>query len=198
MHIDIGVMILVFGVVFLAELPDKSLFATLVLGNRLPAFWVWLGVATAFLTHVLIAVLAGHLLTLLPHWATECIVAALFLVGGLLLLFGKHGVEEALHHDKHAPKDVHNPFKVFATAYGVVFIGEWGDITQIATANYAAKYHAPLSVAIGATAALWLVAALAVTAGTRLLNRVPAKLLLRLMGLIMLLFAALSLVSAFR
>lgn len=198
MHFDLSVILLVFGVIFLAELPDKSLFAALVLGSRLPAAWVWLGAAAAFLLHVLIAVLAGHLLTLLPHRATELIVAALFLGGALLLLFGKHGVEEALHHDMPTPKDVHSPWKVFATSFGVVFIGEWGDITQIATANYAAKYHDPLSVAIGATLGLWLVTALAVTVGARILNLIPAKVLLRCMGVIMLIFAVLSAISAFR
>jgi putative Ca2+/H+ antiporter (TMEM165/GDT1 family) len=198
MHFEIGIALLVFGVIFLAELPDKSMFAALALGSRLPGLYVWLGAAAAFLVHVVIAVFAGHLLTLLPHWATETAIALLFFAGAMLLLFGNHGIEDALHHDKRQPKDVHNPFKVFATSFGVVFVGEWGDITQIVTANYAAKYHEPLSVAVGATAALWIVAALAITVGARALSIVPAKLLFRLIGVVMLVSAILSAVSAFR
>jgi putative Ca2+/H+ antiporter (TMEM165/GDT1 family) len=197
MHFDIGIALLVFGVIFLAELPDKSMFATLVLGSRLPAFWVWLGAAGAFLVHVIIAVSAGKLLTLLPHHLMEGIIALLFFGGAMLLFFGKHGLEDDSEADR-APAVTHNPLKVFGTAFSIVFIGEWGDITQIATANYAAKYHDALSVAIGATLALWAVAGLAIVAGSRVLNLIPAKLLLRGMGCIMLLFAVLSAVSAFR
>ena len=68
---------------------------------------------------------------------------------------------------------------MFLTSFTLIFIGEWGDITQIATANYAAKYDDPLSVGIGAALGLWLVSGLAVTVGARLLNRVPVLLLRR-------------------
>lgn len=197
MHFYIGVAVLVFGVIFLAELPDKSMFATLVLGNRLPAFWVWLGASAAFLAHVVIAVAAAKLLTLLPHRIMELAIAALFLTGAAMLFFGKHGIEEESG-EPQPPRDTHNPFKVFGTAFSLIFIGEWGDITQIATANYAAKFHDPLSVAIGAVLGLWVVAALAVTVGNRLLGLIPAGILLRLMGVIMLVFAALSIISAFK
>jgi putative Ca2+/H+ antiporter (TMEM165/GDT1 family) len=196
MHLDIGIVLLVFGVIFVAELPDKSLFAALVLGTRFPGFWVWLGAAAAFLVHVIIAVFAGKLLSLLPHTITEIIVAILFFAGAMLLFFGKHGIEDKP--DRKPKQTNHNRLQVFATAFSIIFIGEWGDITQIATANYAAKYHDPLSVAIGATAALWAVTALAIVAGSKLLDKIPAKVLLRVMGCVMLLFAILSLISAFK
>lgn len=195
MHFDIGIAALVFSIILVAELPDKSMFATLVLGSRLPAFYVWLGAASAFLVQVIIAVAAGKLLTLLPHRVMELIIAALFFGGAMLLFFGKHGLEEP-----GTPKTPasHSPLKVFATAFSIIFIGEWGDITQIATANYAAKYHDPLSVGIGATLGLWTAAALAIVAGNKVLNLIPPKTLLRFMGLVMLIFAVLSLISAFK
>ena len=49
----------------------------------------------------------------------------------------------------------------------VVFIAEWGDLTQIATAALAARYAAPVAVFVGATAALWSVSAIAVLVGNR-------------------------------
>ncbi|HVV66949.1 MAG TPA: TMEM165/GDT1 family protein [Candidatus Saccharimonadales bacterium] len=195
MQFDLAVALLVFGVIFIAELPDKSMFAALLLGNRYPAFYVWLGAASAFFVHVIIAVAAAKLLTLLPHNIMELVIGLLFLTGSMLLFFGKHGAEDVIH-KKPKNKDGHKPLKVFATAFSVIFIGEWGDITQIATANYAAKYHDPLSVAIGATAALWVVAALGVGIGSRFLHLVPAKVLLRIVAVIMLLFAILSFHSA--
>ena len=196
MHLEI--IALVFGVIFISELPDKSLFASLILGSRFPGLYVWLGAATAFLIHVIIAVTAGRLLTLLPHRLLESIIAALFLGGALLLFFGKHGLDEEVHHDKPSPKDAHNFWKIFGTSFSVIFVGEWGDITQITTANYAAKYHDTVNVAIGAVLGLWAVTLLAIVVGRRALTLVPQKLLQRLAGSVLLVFAFFSALSAIR
>ena len=196
MHVEL--IALTFGVIFIAELPDKSLFASLVLGSRFPSWYVWLGAAAAFLVHVVIAITAGKLLSFLPHRALESIVALLFLAGALLLFFGKHGLEEKSPHAK-APSKVDRRFwKVFATSFGVVFLGEWGDVTQIATANYAASYHDPWSVGIGALLALWTVAGLAVTLGVKALSLIPPRVLQRITGGVLLVFAVLSILSAIR
>ncbi|HET6924408.1 MAG TPA: TMEM165/GDT1 family protein [Candidatus Saccharimonadales bacterium] len=189
-------ILLVFAVIFASELPDKSMIATLVLGTRYRALYVWIGAAAAFLTHVIIAVVAGQALNLLPHRVVEFVVAALFLAGALLLLFGKHGLEEDPAPD--AIKDGHSFWKVAGTTYGVVFLGEWGDITQIMTANYVAHYHAPLSVGLGAVLGLWAATTIAVVAGSKVLTRVPGKLLQRVVAAVLLLFAGLSLYSAIR
>ena len=195
---DLGIVLLVFGVIFIAELPDKSLFAALILGSRFPRFPVWLGASAAFLIHVIIAVTAGKLLALLPDHLVHAVVAVLFFAGSLLVLFGKHGLEDPAK-EKHAhDQPAHSFGKIFGMAFGVVFIGEWGDITQIAIANYAAQTHDPWSVAVGGTLALWSVTGLAVGLGTRAMNRVPAKLLQRITAGILLLFAIFSAVSAIR
>ena len=65
--------------------------------------------------------------------------------------------------------------RVSATSFTVVFIGEWGDVTQITTANFMARYHDPLIIGVGALAALWGVSALAVFGGSKLLERVPMR-----------------------
>lgn len=192
MHI--GLVLLVFGIIFIAELPDKSLFASLVLGSKFPGWYVWFGSATAFLVHVIIAVTAGKLLTLLPHNVLEIVVGCLFLLGAGLLFFGKESIEN----DKQKLKEPLQPDfrKVFATAFTVTFLGEWGDITQITTANYAAKYHDPWSVGIGAVLGLWAVTGLAITVGRRALTLVPPHILQRLTGTILLGFAVFSFLSA--
>ena len=48
---------------------------------------------------------------------------------------------------------------VVVTAFIVIFLAEWGDLTQILTANLAAKYGSPLSVGVGSLLALFAVAA---------------------------------------
>jgi putative Ca2+/H+ antiporter (TMEM165/GDT1 family) len=190
--------LLVFGVIFIAELPDKSLFAALILGTKYPRFAVWLGAATAFLIHVIIALTAGKALTLLPQNIVHIVISLLFLAGALMVLFGKHGLEDSHKTTEAASTASHNFWRVFATAFGVVFIGEWGDITQVATANYAAHYHDPLSVGLGAVFALWTVTGLAIIFGTRALSLIPAKLLQRITAAVLLIFALLSAVASFK
>jgi putative Ca2+/H+ antiporter (TMEM165/GDT1 family) len=90
-----AVVLTTFALVFIAELPDKTAIASLILGTRYPPLWVLTGVATAFACHVVLAVTAGSLLGLLPHRALQGIVAGLFVAGALLLLRGRPDEEEA-------------------------------------------------------------------------------------------------------
>jgi Ca2+/H+ antiporter, TMEM165/GDT1 family len=187
----------VFAVIFIAELPDKSLFASLVLGTRYRALWVWLGVSAAFIVHVTIAVVAGHLLTLLPHRAVEAVVAVLFAAGAVLLLLPERG-DDAADDETASAKPATGVASVILTSFGVVFIGEWGDITQIATANLAAKYDDPISVGIGAALGLMAVAAVAITAGSTLLRVVSISVVRRVAGVILAVFAVVAAVSLLR
>lgn len=82
-------MALVFGVVFLAELPDKTALAGLVLGTRYRASYVFAGVAAAFAVHVALAVAAGSVLTLLPQQIVHALTGVLFLGGAAVLLMKK-------------------------------------------------------------------------------------------------------------
>jgi putative Ca2+/H+ antiporter (TMEM165/GDT1 family) len=197
---DFSVILLVFGVVFIAELPDKSMFASLTLSTRYRKLYVWIGAASAFLVHVIIAVTAGHFLTLLPRRGLEIVVAILFAFGAGLLLFGKNEDEEKFSKSAFKQtKQLSQSFpKIFITSFLVIFLGEWGDITQIVTANYAAKYHNPLSVGIGAVLGLWTVSAFGIIVGTKVLAKIPARTVQRVTGIILLLFAVLSAVAALK
>ena len=187
-----------FAVVFLAELPDKSMLASLVLGTRLPPLRVWAGVAAAFLAHVAIAVTAGQALTLLPGWVVQVVVAALFTAGGAFLLLSRDRAETAEAGAAPPAAARARGGRAALAAFGVVFMGEWGDITQLTTANLAARYGDPLSVGVGALLALWTVAALAIVAGQGLLRLIPVRLVRRLAGLAFLTLAALTLVDLAR
>ena len=186
----------VFGVIFIAELPDKSLFASLVLGTRYRALWVWLGVSAAFIVHVVIAVTAGHLLTLLPHRAVQAVVAVLFAVGAVILLLPQREDDHAA--ETESERALAGVGSVMLTSFGVVFVGEWGDITQIATANLAAKYDDPISVGVGAALGLMAVAAVAIVAGSTLLRFVSITVVRRVAGVILTVFAVVTAVSLLR
>lgn len=193
---SLSVIGLVYVVVLVAELPDKTMFASLMLGTRFAAQWVFVGAALAFLVHVVIAVTAGSLLGLLPHRLLEIIVAGLFLVGAAIMLRESLGDDEE-EPDEGAVKRVSGSARAaIASSFVVIFLGEWGDLTQIATANLAAHYHDALSVAIGATLGLWTAAALAITAGRTLLRVISVKLLHRIGAAIFTALAVYALIDA--
>jgi putative Ca2+/H+ antiporter (TMEM165/GDT1 family) len=183
----------VFAVIFPAELPDKTALASLVLGSRYRPSWVFAGVAVAFAVHAALAVAAGSLLGLLPHRPVEAVVAALFAAGAVLLLRGRHesGDEHVEVHGKEP-----GFWRVAWTSFGVILVAEFGDLTQIATASLAARFHDPLSVGIGAVLALWAVGALAIVGGRGLLKVIPLTWITRVAAAIMLVMAGLSLAAA--
>ncbi|WP_421120612.1 TMEM165/GDT1 family protein [Aquihabitans daechungensis] len=161
-----------FFTVFPAELPDKSMFATIVLVTRYrrPG-WVWLGVVAAFTVHVVVAVAAGSLLGLLPDAVVQLIVGGLFLAGAVLLFRAGRKAADAPEVDESATK-ASVPATVVGS-FGVIALAEWGDLTQIATASLAAKSGQPVATAIGAWLALAAVAGLAAAFGQELVRRVP-------------------------
>jgi putative Ca2+/H+ antiporter (TMEM165/GDT1 family) len=176
-----------FLTVFPAELPDKTMVATVVLTTRyrLPLA-VWLGAAGAFTVHVAVAVLAGRLLTLLPALAVQLGVAALFLVGAVVLWRQDDTLEDDEAGATRSPASFHG---ALVGSFTVVLLAEWGDLTQLATAGLAARSESALSTALGALLALWAVAGLAAVAGRTLERRIPVRLLRRIAAAV---FAALA------
>ncbi|MFI9258353.1 TMEM165/GDT1 family protein [Streptomyces sioyaensis] len=181
----------VFGVVFLAELPDKTALAGLMLGTRYRASYVFAGVAAAFLVHVALAIAAGSVLTLLPHRWVQGVVGVLFLAGAAVLLFRQGDDEEEVK----KPAD-QSFWKVSGAGFMMILVAEFGDLTQIMTANLAARYDAPLSVGVGAVLALWSVAALGILGGRTLMKYVPLRLITKVAACVMLVLAGLSLYEA--
>ncbi|MGW7414962.1 TMEM165/GDT1 family protein [Streptomyces sp. NPDC054863] len=189
--ISFTIMAITFGTVFLAELPDKTALAGLMLGTRYRASYVFAGVAAAFLVHVCIAIAAGSVLTLLPQWIVQTVVGVLFLAGALVLLFRKGDDDEEVK----PPRD-QSFWKVSGAGFMLILVAEFGDITQIMTATLAARYDNPVSVGIGAVLALWAVAGLGIVGGQALMKRVPLRLITKVAACLMLALAAFSLYEA--
>jgi putative Ca2+/H+ antiporter (TMEM165/GDT1 family) len=181
-------------VIFIGELPDKTMFASLVMASRGHGRAVWLGAATAFAVHVAIATTIGvALFKILPHRALDVFVALLFVIGGVWSLR-----ESEKDETQFIEKEARSHRRVYSTAFVVIFVAEWGDLTQVLTANLAAHYHSALSVAVGAVLALWAVAALAVVGGRGLLRYFPAAAVRRVSAAILFLLAAVAAWSAIR
>jgi putative Ca2+/H+ antiporter (TMEM165/GDT1 family) len=179
--ISLTVTAVVFGVVFLAELPDKTALAGLVLGTRYRASYVFAGVAAAFALHVVLAVAAGSVLTLLPQQIVQALTGVLFLGGAAVLLLKKGEEEEEVRKPENQ-----SFWKVSGAGFMLILVAEFGDLTQIMTANLAARYDDPLSVGLGAVLALWAVAGIGIVGGKALMKKVPLRLITQIAALVML------------
>lgn len=192
-RLDPYISLICFPIIFIGELPDKTMFASLVMATRGRPRYVWLGAAGAFLVHVAIAVTVGvALFAILPKPAVDAVVAAMFLFGAVYA-WRESSEEEGESAASAAQRSNHG---VVATAFVVIFLAEWGDLTQILTANLAARYHSPLSVAVGSVLAMWAVAAIAVVGGQTLLKFVKMSTIRKVTAVVLVLLAGYSVWSA--
>lgn len=192
---NIAVAATTFGLVFPAELPDKTALASLMLGSRYRPVFVYVGVAAAFAVHVLLAIVAGSLLTLLPHRVLSAVVAVLFGLGAVLLVRGRDEADKVAKAEKETPQTF---LRVAATSFVVILVAEFGDLTQILIVNLAARYHNPIAVGVGALLGLLAVAALAIAGGRGLLRFIPARTITLIGAAAMAVLAVINLVSAIR
>ncbi len=173
----------VFGVMVLGELPDKTAFIVLFLATHHDVWGVFIGAAAAFLVQSVVAVTLGTvLLRLAPPQIVHMVSGAMFLVFAFLMWRKKEEKtaeikEEVRDIEKAEPAELKRGrfLKAVTTAFGAIFIAEWGDITQLATASFAAKYHQPLLIGVSATLGLWSVTALTVLAGHYAKAAIPQK-----------------------
>jgi putative Ca2+/H+ antiporter (TMEM165/GDT1 family) len=198
--VDLPVAATSFALVFPVELPDKTFVASLVLATRFRPAPVWIGVAAAFFVQTLVAVTAGRLLGLLPEVLVAAAAALLFGVGAGLLWRGTD-LSEGVTGDERAAEDreVETPaWRAATTSFGVLFLAEWGDLSQLLTAGLSARYDDAVSVFVGAWLALATVAGLAVVLGRSLVQRVRLVTIRRVGAVICLTLALFSLYDVLR
>ncbi len=174
--IDLLVVALAFGAIFVVELPDKTFIATLVMSTKMRPLFVWIGVALAFLVQTGVAVGLGKAASFLPEQLIHIVAALMFVIGAIILFREARSADadEAGQEDEYAAKSDANAhgFRVVVTSFLVLFAAEWGDLSQLLTISLVAKYDDPVSVFIGAWGALLAVSGLAVIVGRLLLQRV--------------------------
>ncbi len=179
--IDLLVVALAFGAIFVVELPDKTFIATLVMSTKMRPLFVWIGVGLAFLVQTAIAVGIGKAASFLPEQLIHTVAALMFVIGAIILFREARSADEDEpgQEDEFAAKadsSAHG-FKVVATSFLVLFAAEWGDLSQLLTISLVAKYDDPVSVFLGAWGALLAVSGLAVIVGRLLLQRVRLSVL---------------------
>jgi Ca2+/H+ antiporter, TMEM165/GDT1 family len=183
------------------ELPDKTFIATLVLATRYRPLAVWVGVGLAFLVQTIVAVTAGGLIAQLPRRPVEVVAAVLFAVGGFVLLRGasQADAEEAETEEEFAGKVKNGDttgLRAVGASFVVLFVAEWGDLSQLLTAGLVVRTNDPVSVFVGAWAGLLLVSALGAALGRVLLGRVRLATIRRIGGGVCLLLAVLTALQA--
>jgi putative Ca2+/H+ antiporter (TMEM165/GDT1 family) len=193
MPLALQAFLVAFGVVFLAELPDKTMFATIVLSTRYRRpLAVVIGVTLAMIVHSVLAVAVGEALRHLPRAPTELGVAAVFMVCGVLLLRGGDDDDDV----RAAP--VHSAWGVIGRSALIIGVAEFGDFTQLATVGIVADRGYPVAVAAGSIAAHAVVAVLAVLSGRWLERRLPVRTVQRSAGVLFIVFGLLTAISVIR
>ncbi len=186
--------VITFFTIAIAELPDKTLLATLMLSskytNRLA---VWGGVTIGYATHVVVAVLFGTVLTRFPDEPIQALVGALFITGGILTLRAQP--------DGESPESDHSTAnmgftRVIWLAASVILVAEFADLTQLATAGLAIRFDDPVFVAIGAILALSSISGIGVLTGSWLQRRIPLRTIHRVGGVLFLVIGGSALVAA--
>jgi putative Ca2+/H+ antiporter (TMEM165/GDT1 family) len=185
---DLSLFLSTFAVIFVAELPDKTALAALIMATRNRPLGIFLGAAAAFVIQSIVAVAFGSALNLLPPRTVETGAGILF-----LLLAGWMWIRRREADSDLALRDGQGSLARTAwMSFGVIFVAEWGDLTQLATATLCARYGNPITILVSAIVALWAVTALAVLLGSRIkwlvrpnLVKATAALVLALVGVLL-------------
>ncbi len=164
-----------FALIFAAELPDKTWFASLVLATRYRAQPVLLGISAAFFVQCLIAVMLGRLFGALPAGLVHVASGVMFLVFAAVLWYRPFVSESG---DQRVAQAGY-----WASAWAsflCIFMAEWGDLTQFATAALQARYQSPGLILVASTLALVSVGAIAIFIGNRVRDVLRPAVLQRL------------------
>ena len=184
--------VVTFLAIFFAELPDKTMFATLLLSTRfkrkLP---VWIGVSSGYGLHVVIAVLLGSALSNLPERPIQLAIGVLFTVGGIITW--RSGADD--DDDVRETAAARTFMSIAWTAASVIAVAEFADLTQLATAGFAARFADPVGVGLGAFLALSSVSGCAVLLGSWLQRVVPLRLIQKVAAVLFLTIGVVTIVG---
>ncbi len=185
-----------FGLIFVAELGDKTQLIILTLAARCGFRQVFLGAAAAF---ALLNALAVSLGVLLYEFVPEAVIK--YAVGGVFLLFGLMMLlpakeREILDEDGRCEQDLEGGDGEakggrgpLLSAFLLVCLMELGDKTQLSLLAIAAKYSQPLFVFLGGTLALWATSLIAALLGAGMGKYVPEAWMRRISGAVFIAFA---------
>jgi putative Ca2+/H+ antiporter (TMEM165/GDT1 family) len=175
-----------FGLVFIAELGDKTQLAVMTQTCKFRRPWpVFFGGSLALTAVTALGAVGGRVLgEFVPAEVIRIIAAVAFVVmGALIWREAAKSQGEACETDVECVDDANRAAKLnwqaFGSTFTLLFFAELGDKTQLAVLGLSSKQSAGLVFAGGALA-LTVVTALGVIGGQQLTKWIPEKLLLKI------------------
>jgi Ca2+/H+ antiporter, TMEM165/GDT1 family len=166
----VDAFLLSFGVIFLAELGDKSQLMALAFATRFPAIPVLIAISIATLiVHLGSVALGATVAIALPTNVIAIVAGVAFLVFAAWTLRG-----DELGEDDRAKASRETTGSVIVTVGTAFFLAELGDKTRLATVTLATN-HAALGTWIGSTAGMVAADAIAIGVGRMLGTRLPER-----------------------
>lgn len=187
----------------LAELGDKTFFIAALLAMTYSRRLVFLGAFAALAVMTLLAIGAGQVLGFLPSFWVQVGEVVLFAAFGCKLLYDGFCLGESCPDGDEAAEaeaaiaaaeagqinpQALSALNIVGKTFGLVFLGEWGDRTQITTVMLAAT-HPPVGVALGALSGFFLCLGLAVVAGRLVAGRLSERFITLFAGSLFMAFA---------
>jgi putative Ca2+/H+ antiporter (TMEM165/GDT1 family) len=194
---DWNVTLTTFGLIFLAELGDKTQLAVLAQTCKHGRPWaVFLGASTALAAVTALGAAGGRVIgQVIPPSALQWGAGLAFIVMGLLI--GRQALQGEAEGsasettcdltDDRSGEPAAAPIcaqswrtfgSTFGSTFGLLFVAEMGDKTQLAVLSLAGKAASPWPVFIGGGLALTAVTALGVIGGRGLSRIIPQRVLL--------------------
>ena len=190
-----SVVLTTFGLIFVAELGDKTQLAVLAQTCKYRRPWaVFLGASFALTAVTALGAAGGQVLgEFIPPSLLQAIAALAFVVMGVLIgrEAARTGAEEPVLEEAcplPGSDELGNParsslvsphtWKAFGSTFGLLFIAEMGDKTQLAVLSLAGKRAESLPVFVGGALALTAVTALGAIGGQALCRFIPKRVLL--------------------
>jgi Ca2+/H+ antiporter, TMEM165/GDT1 family len=191
-----------FALVVPVELPDKTFVATLVLSTRYRPGPVWIGVTIAFGVQCLVAVAAGRLVAFLPQRPVQIVAGALFAAGAILLIRSAgRAAEDEREREKEYESKIgtvrRSGFSMALASFAVLFVAEWGDLSQLLTAGLVARGGHPVAVFAGSWAGLAFISAAAVLLGRVLMRYISLAVVQYVGAGVCTVLAVVTLIAAF-
>jgi putative Ca2+/H+ antiporter (TMEM165/GDT1 family) len=163
-------LVVTYWTVFISELVgDKSIYTVSSLALRFRPLAVFAGLAFAFASKMLAAVLLGSFVVQLNSRWTDWVSAIAFFVSAMVIWFEEPETPAS------QPEGNVGWSRAATVCFSSLFFTEWGDPGQISAAALTLKSHAIVAVWLGGTLAMITKGLLAMVLGVKLRERLPQR-----------------------